>query len=395
MAFGKKNVISNDLSKYSLILLGQPGIGKSTTISEACAKEFGDDGYLLLNMGKEDGVSAIDGVVYEDVEDWKKFEAIVKDIVKNKSTYYPNLKVVILDTLDQTISSVAEPEAIRRWNTENLGKKDFVPAKTLNGSWGGFGAGMDYVINMILDKMWQLKKVGVNVWMTGHVKTREIVDAVSNQTYTTLSTDMAQKYFNAFKSKVHVVGVACIDRTIETESTGRKNIVTKKDITVNKVKEERRKIVFRDDNYSVDSKSRFAGIVDEIPLNSDALLKALHDAINNSKKESSTSIPTTKPSPATAVVKEPEEVKVESDPLPEEFEEDADIFEEETAEETAAEETKKYPDNLLEVVMDQYKKSNDKLIKGEIRDIAKSYGKFADLPEDELKKAYDMLNLPF
>ena len=45
--------------------------------------------------------------------------------------------------------------------------------------------------------------------------------------------------------------------------------------------------------------------------------------------------------------------------------------------------------------MDQYKKSKDKLIKGEIRDIVKSYGKFADLPEDELKKAYDMLNLPF
>ena len=386
MAFGKKNVIKDDLSNYSLILLGQPGIGKTTVISEACSKEFGDDGYLLLNMGKEDGVSAIDGVVYEDVEDWKKFDAVVKDIVKNKDTDYPNLKVVVLDTLDQTITTVTEPEAIKRYNQENMGKKDFTPAKTLNASWGGFGAGQDVVIQMILDKIWQLKKVGVNVWMTGHVKTREIVDAISNQTYTTLSTDIMQKYFNAFKSKVHVVGVACIDRTIETEKTGRKNIVTKKDVTVNKVKEERRKIVFRDDNYSVDSKSRFAGIVDEIPLDSDELLKALHDAINNSKKsgtKNTVKTKTTKPVPTP--------VEIKSDPLPESFEEETsldedDLFENENATESA------YPENLLEEVMGMYKAHKDKALKKEVADVVKEYGKFTDCDEETLKQLYDKLN---
>lgn len=378
MAFGKKNVISDDLSNYSLILLGQPGIGKSTVISQACEKEFGEDGYLLLNMGREDGVSAIDGVVYEDVENWKKLDAVVNDIVKNKKTDYPNLKVVVLDTLDQTIATVAEPEAIKRYNAENMGRKDFVPAKTLNASWGGFGSGMDYVIQMILDKVWQLKKVGVNVWMTGHVKTREVVDAISNQTYTTLSTDMAQKYFNAFKSKVHVVGVACIDRTIETEKTGRKNVVTKKEITVNKVKEERRKIVFRDDNYSVDSKSRFAGIVDEIPLDADELLKALHDAINNSKKDgSSKPIATKKAAP---IVEEPVD-EIKSDSLPESFEveEDEDLFESE------------YPANLSDVVQTMFKECKDKTLKAKARDIIKGYGKFSDIDEEGLKELYDLM----
>lgn len=390
MAFGKKNVIKDDLSNYSLILLGQPGIGKTTIISEACAKEFGDDGYLLLNMGKEDGVSAIDGVVYEDVEDWKKFDAVVKDIVKNKNTDYPNLKVVILDTLDQTITTVTEPEAIKRYNQENMGKKDFTQAKTLNASWGGFGAGQDVVIQMILDKIWQLKKVGVNVWMTGHVKTREIVDAISNQTYTTLSTDIMQKYFNAFKSKVHVVGVACIDRTIETEKTGRKNIVTKKDVTVNRVKEERRKIVFRDDNYSVDSKSRFSGIVDEIPLDADELLKALHDAIKNSKKSTSTTKKTKTTKPAPDLVEEepaPVEEDIVSDSLPDEFVEDevdldADILEEESD----------YPENLLEEVMKMYKACEDKALKKEVGSVVRTYGKFADLPKSELEQLYSKLN---
>jgi len=392
MAFGKKNVISDDLSKYSLILLGQPGIGKTTVLARACEKEFGEDGYLLLNMGKEDGVSAIDGVVYEDVEDWKKFDAVVKDIVKNKNTDYSNLKVIVLDTLDQTLA-IAEPECIKRFNTENIGKKDFVPAKTLNGTWGGFGAGMDYVINMILDKIWQLKNVGVQVWMSGHVKQKEILDALTNQTYTTLSTDMAQKYFNAFKSKVHIVGVACIDRTIETEGTGRKNVVTHKEVTVNKIKEERRKIVFRDDNYSVDSKSRFAGIVDEIPLDADELLKALHDAIKNSKNASTSTNPSTS-KPASTPVPAPveEESEIKSDPLPESLDTD-DILEEEPA--TEVETKSEYPDNLLEKVMELYKASTDKTLKAEIRATVKKYGKFNDLPEEELKAAYDKLNLPF
>lgn len=385
MAFGKKNVISDDLSKYSLILLGQPGIGKTSCVSQACAKEFGDDGYLLLNMGKEDGVSAIDGVVYEDVEDWKKFEAVVKDIVKNKDTDYPNLKVVILDTLDQTLS-VAEPECVRRYNTENMGRKDFTPARTLNASWGGFGQGMDYVINMILEKIWQLKKAGVQVWMTGHVKTKEILDALTNQTYTTLSTDMAQKYFNAFKSKVHIVGVACIDRTIETEGTGRKNVVTHKEVTVNKIKEERRKIVFRDDNYSVDSKSRFAGIVDEIPLDADELLKALHDAINNSKSPTSKSTKKAKPQPTKPEIEEP--IKVESDPLPEGFEDETDDMFDDVLEETT---TNEYPEDLFEVIKDSIKTlPKDKKVA--VAKKVKEFGKLTDVHEEGLKEIFDMIH---
>lgn len=85
--------------------------------------------------------------------------------------------------------------------------------------------------------------------------------------------------------------------------------------------------------------------------------------------------------------------KVKSDPLPESFEED-DLFEEETtAEEPKAETT--YPENLLEEVTALFKKSTDKTLKTEIRETVKSYGKFADVPEDELKSIYDKLILPF
>ena len=52
------------------------------------------------------------------------------------------------------------------------------------------------------------------------------------------------------------------------------------------VKGETRKITFRDDNFVIDSKSRFSDIVESIPLDSDALIKAITDAIENELKKS-------------------------------------------------------------------------------------------------------------
>lgn len=385
MAF-KKNKISDNLADYSICLLGESGIGKTTTMVEMCEKEFGEDGYVIFNMGKEQGIDCIDNATYEDIPDWKKFDSTVKDIVANKNTEYKDLKVVVLDTLDQTIE-ITEPEVIRRWNIENKGKKDFTDAKTLNASWGGFGRGEDKVIEVILDKIWELQKVGIRVYYTGHVKTREIVDPITNQTYTTLSTNMMTKYFNGFKTKMHVVGVACIDRTIETESTGRKNIVTKKDITVNKVKEERRKIVFRDDSYSVDSKSRLAGIVDEIPMNSDALIKALKDAINGSKK--SEIVNTNKKS---SKKKEVETDITEDIVIDEENDFDQLINEDiELDSSNNVEESSDYPENLAEVIREKFKAA-DKDTKAKVKDILSEYDtKLADASDACLREIYDVL----
>lgn len=221
MSIIKKNVLSTNLEDYSIAILGESGIGKSTLMKEACEKLFGDDGYVIFNAGKEQGIDAIDGANYVDVPDWGTFADTVKELITNKDTEYKNLKVVIFDTLDEIIA-ITEPKAIEVWNKENLGKKDFSPSKTLNSTYGGFGRGEQKVSDMILEAVWRLQKAGIRVWYTAHTKTREIVDPISNATYTTLSTKMMQTYFNAFKTKMHVVGIACIDRTIETESTGRK-----------------------------------------------------------------------------------------------------------------------------------------------------------------------------
>lgn len=378
MAFGKRSKISDNLYDYSIMICGESGIGKTTVLSELCEKEFGEDGYLLLNTGDEEGVSAIDGVTYEDVPTYKKFDEVVKDIIKNKKTDYANLKVVILDTLDQLIE-ITEKTAIDNWNRENMGNKNFKPAKTLNSVEGGFGAGYDVVFNMIYDKVRALGKVGVKVWYTCHSKTKDIVDPVTSAAYTTLTSNMAQRYFNDFKTKVHVVGVACLDRSIEAEGTGRTNIINHKEITVNKVKDEKRKIVFRDDSYSVDSKSRFSGIVNEIPLDSDALIKALKDAIKNSKKSGTTPV-----KKASSVKTEVERPIAEEVPFEEDIDDDIDAID--SAEESA------YPENLDEVIRTMFKECTDATLKAQVKEVIAEYGKLKDVDEDGLKRIYDMMN---
>ena len=293
--FGKKSVVSNNIWNYNIGILGESGVGKTTLMYNVCNKLVGDDGYILLNIGKEDGVKCIDGIVYEDVPNYKAWNEITKDIIDNKKTDYPNLKIIVIDTLDQ-LFEIAEPEVIRKWNNDNATKKDFTPAKTLNQACGGFGRGEDAVIDLLLNRIWELKKVGVAFFYTGHTKRREIEDAITGQTYSSLTTNMMQRYFTAVKTKTDVLGIACIDREITKEKTGKKNIITKQEEIRNKISSESRVIKFRDDNYSVDSKSRFAGIIEQIPLDADEFIKAIKNAIDTAQGDvkTDTSISTVK-----------------------------------------------------------------------------------------------------
>ena len=378
--FGKRSTISENLNDFTICLLGEAGIGKTSTIAEACEKEFGSDGYMILDMGKEQGMEALEGYTYETCEDWKKFDEVTKDIIKNKKTDYHDLKILVIDTLDQFVE-IMTPYVIKLWNMENMGKKNFEPAKTMNAAWSGFGKADDKLVELALNRVWELKKVGVNTWFTGHVKMRNKVDPLTQEEYSVLSTDISQRIFEGFKTKFHVIGIACIDRTIDVESTGRRNIVTKKEVTVSKVKDEKRKIVFRDDNYSIDSKSRLSAIEPEIALDADELLRALKDAIKNSKKKAGNTM-------VKSVVSEPnitptvqeeniDEVPFEEDILDETFSESETISE--------------YPDNLDAVIRKMFKECTNPELKSSVREVISEYGKLNDVDREGLEKIYDMM----
>ena len=294
MKFGRKNEIKIDPLAYNFMLIGESGIGKTTVIKEYCEKLAGDDGYIFLETGKEDGQDAINGLNYITCDEWDGeydemsntmgFATFIDDVVEKKAADWPDLKVVVIDTLDQ-LFAIAEPEVIRMHNKENPNKR----VKSIKAAFGGFMAGEDKAIEIVEDKLWSLKKVGVSFIIIGHTKTRNQTDPITGEDYMQLTTNMSQRYFNALKTKVHFLGVASIDREIVKEKTGKKNVVTGQVETKGVVKGETRRITFRDDNYVVDSKSRFAEIVPEIPLDSDALIKAFTDAIKAEQSKSGVS----------------------------------------------------------------------------------------------------------
>ena len=298
MAFGKKNVIKIDPLSYNIGLIGESGIGKTTIVKEMCEKLAGEDGYLFAECGKEDGADAISGINYINCPAWSQeydeysnsvgFDDLVEDILENKQSEYPNLRTLVIDTYDQLVE-IAKPEVIRMHNKEYPEK----PVKSIKAAFGGYMAGEDKANEMVLEKLWSLKTVGVHFIIIGHVKQKEQEDISTGQKYTSLTTNMSMRDFNAIKTKLHFLGVASIDREIVQEKTGKKD-GRNKDITKGVIAKESRKITFRDDSYSIDSKSRFAEIISEIPFNSDELIKALTDAIKAEQSKSGKSFEATK-----------------------------------------------------------------------------------------------------
>lgn len=314
--FGKKVSVSTNINDYMVGIMAPSGFGKTTLMYQICEKEFGSDGYIVLDMGTEDGVSAIEGVVAEPIPTWKKMKEVVDDIVKNKSTDYADLKVIVLDTLDAAFE-IAETYTIDAWNRENIGKKDFTKSTSINSVEGGFGKGMDRVIDTVKGEITKLEKVGVKTYWTSHVKEKDQSDLFTGANYTSLTANMPMKYFNSIKNSSHVIGFGYFDRSIEKQEVGDANPMTKKKKERKAVIDETRKIKFRDDALVADAKSRFKYITDEINLDCDEFIQAIKDAIEAERKNGNAAS-ATKKTTTKKVVKKPEPV-VEEEELDEDI----------------------------------------------------------------------------
>ena len=194
--FGKKVSISIDPVDYNITICGESGIGKTTLAKETCEKLVGDEGYIHFDIGRERGADAIEGIVSEHIGDWAKLTEVVDDIVENKESDYPALKVIIWDTLDELIL-LAEAESIRQYNKKQSSIPNGRKVDTIDAAWAGFGRGQAYAIELILNVFDKLNNVGISNFIVAHVKRTDIVDPVSQETYSKLTADTTQKYFNA------------------------------------------------------------------------------------------------------------------------------------------------------------------------------------------------------
>ena len=272
--FGKKNHVKIDPFNYSLMLLGEPKVGKTSLLYKVAEKLVGEDGYIFAELGRERGCDAIEGVAAENLFTWDDWVEFVDDIVDNRTTDYKDLRVVFIDTYDQYIM-LAENEALSLWNRKNPDKR----ADSLKQTWNGFDGPSKKTIELMFEQTDRLESVGVRVWWVGHVKSKEVKDIYSDDTYQVLTSDQQQNYFNALKKNLHFLCLAYFDRELLKEKTGKKNLVTKKEETKTIVKDEIRKIKFRDDSFCVDSGSRFSNIKSEINLDTDEFINAITEAI--------------------------------------------------------------------------------------------------------------------
>lgn len=271
--FGKKNHVSLNPLDANLCLLGLPKIGKTTIMKQVAEKLVGESGYLFLEMYRENGAKYIEDIVYENVPDWDTFVEIIDDIVENKTSDYPHLKVVFIDTIDNAIQ-LAEQESIRLWNKENPTKR----TTAINAAWGGFQKGQDKALDLLQEQWFRLREVGVAFSLIGHVRQTTVTDPITLDSYQQITSDVSQRYFNQIKKNIDLIGIAYIDREITKERTGKKT-ANGKDEVVNKVTSEARKIKFRDSNYCVDSGGRMSQIVEEINFDADEFIKAITDAL--------------------------------------------------------------------------------------------------------------------
>lgn len=283
MAKFKKNIVRPNIFDYNLAIFGQQGVGKTTLSFNVCRKLLGDD-YVIFNCGKEDGIKALPDAIYYDCPTWDEFDDIITDIVDNRtSDDYKDLKVVVLDTIDE-IFNMAQNEVIRLSNKKNPSKK----VTTINEAFSGFGAGLQKTEELVLDALWRLKSVGINVFVIGHTRNKTMTDVVNDAEYDILTSNLSNRYYTAIATKMDVIGICYVDRDIITEKTNRKDIKGRT-IEKNVIANEARKICFRSDNYSTASKSRFPDIEGIIDLDPDAFINAIETAIQKLIDKSSMS----------------------------------------------------------------------------------------------------------
>lgn len=273
MAKFKKNIVRPNIFDYNIAIFGQQGVGKTTLAYQVCHKLLGDN-YVIFNCGKEDGIKALPDAIYYDCPTWDEFDEIITEVVDNRTSEdYKDLKVVVLDTIDE-IFNMAENEVIRLARRKNPEKN----ITSINEAFGGYGAGLKKAEELVLDALWRLKSVGINIFVIGHTKNKTMVDVVNDGEYDILTSNLSNRYFSEIATKMDVIGICYVDRNIITEKTNRKDIKGKT-IEKNVIASEARKICFRSDDYVTASKSRFPDIEGIIDLNANDFINAIELSI--------------------------------------------------------------------------------------------------------------------
>jgi hypothetical protein len=257
----KINKISLDLSKYMYYIQGQQKCGKTTFARDFIMEKYQDPTKgLLLAIGKEKGYTALDNIQALDIESWKEFNEIVKELIQTKGEN--GIEFVFIDTYDELIP-LAEKE-VCRLSQIATGK----PCKTLNAAFSGYGAGRIELRKLITEKISLLNQY-YGLIILGHTKLKTIKEQgmSEDQEYQVVSSNLNADYHNIIAHKADVVATVVVEKSVNKKRVS--NIETN---------------LYLRGTHFIEAGSRFSNIAEKIEFNAHNFIQAIEDAIKNTSQ---------------------------------------------------------------------------------------------------------------
>ncbi len=197
MALGKKNVVSLCPENYTHVIIGEEKSGKTTLIADIAKTYYGNiEALLCISMGKEKGHKAIQGLLYEEPQNWSEFVAIVDELIQNpdENPY----KIVSIDTIDELVK-MATKEIIRLSRVET-GKV----CKSLLDSFGGFSRGKNRLADLINEQLGRLENSKYGIYYVGHTKVKNMREKNGDE-YSILTSNLEVDAFKLFSYNAHII----------------------------------------------------------------------------------------------------------------------------------------------------------------------------------------------
>ena len=300
MAMGKISSLSLNPLDYTIGFFGEEKIGKTTLVRDI-VKELthNPNSALFFEFGLERGADCAEGINNISVKDWEGdyvpefneagFATVCEDILQNRFSEYPDLKLIVIDTYDLFIP-IAEEESVKEWNSfcqsKSSSDASYLKKKTkeINGAWGGFQKGQAKAFSLMMSYKDALKKLGVETWFIGHTKIKEKTDETTGEVYRTLNFNQDSIYAKGIRGICHVIATGYYDRKIESVEVGKVNPVTKKKQETGKVISCKRKIKFRDSENMIEGGGRFGFIEEEVDWDASNVIEAIKTAILKEKE---------------------------------------------------------------------------------------------------------------
>lgn len=319
---GKINQLSTRFEDYSYFINGVAGVGKTTLAYEIGKYITGsNEGTMIITCGREPAPKHINGAFYDVAPTFKDFVSLVKELTTNRAEY-PHTKFIAIDSADEFVR-IAEAYVVKEWNdsidpTDKDAKRKF--AKSIKQAYGGFQAGEKRVKDLLVTYLGKLEDAGYKFIEIGHTKTKTTEDIFSGVSYEQITCNLDNQYYNTLKDKVNLVATCYLEKTI-VDVKEKKNAFTKEMDKIGNLTEEKRVIVFRDDNMAIDTKSHFKYITPKVEFSTENFIKAVEEAL--AKQAAEDGLDMTKDT-VRANIKEPIDNSLEAEDIDDVIEETSD-----------------------------------------------------------------------